>query len=136
MKTLGFLLCVLIGLALPGCNLAERYQQNNAATAQWIDAKAGIPKINISGAWQSDDWGDAVLTQKGNRVTGYVGKYPIGGSIKDHTVYLAITDDGWTYYTAVLQADFPVRTLTGFYSDEVPFNAEDQNEMILTRNRR
>ncbi len=74
MKTLGFfLLGVFVMLMLPGCNLAERYHQNNTATAEWIDANAGIPTINISGKWHSDDWGDAVLVQKGNRVTGAIG---------------------------------------------------------------
>ena len=133
MKTLGSLvLGALLMIALPGCNLAERYHENNAATAQWIAANAGTPSINISGKWHSDDWGDAVLTQKGNRVTGYIGKYPVGGSIKGNTVFLALTDDGWTYYTAIVELTWQ-KNLEGSYSDSVPFAPEDRSPFQLTR---
>jgi hypothetical protein len=133
MKPRGILLLgVLIMLALPGCNLAERYQQNNAATAQWINANAGIPAINISGKWHSGDWGDAVLMQKGNRITGYIGKYPVGGSVKGNAAFLALTEDGWTYYTAVVELTWQ-KNLEGSYSDSVPFAPEDRNPFQLLR---
>lgn len=133
MKTLGFLLLgALIAAVLPGCNLAERYHENNAATAQWIDANAGIPKINVSGKWHSDDWGDAILTQKGNRVTGHIGNYPVGGSVKGSTVFLALTDDGWTYYTAIAEMTWQ-KNLEGSYCDSVPFEPEGREPFQLIR---
>ncbi len=131
MKKLGFLL--LATLALGGCHTAEKYAQNNGATAQWLDANAGTPSVNVSGRWQSDDWGDADFRQKGNRVTGILGKYPVGGVVRNDKVFLAITENGWTYYTAVLEANPFTNTLDGNYSEEVPYSREDLNPMSLAR---
>jgi hypothetical protein len=133
MKTLRCLLLgVLVTLALPGCNTAEKYAQNNAATAQWLNANAGIPSVDVSGRWHSDDWGGTFLTQKGNRITGYVGKYPVGGVVKGRTIYLALTEDGWTYYT-VTAASVQKNAIEGFYSDSVPFAPQDESPFQLLR---
>ena len=70
---------LLAALVLTGCKSAEDYARNNNATAGWLEAHAGQPSINVAGQWHSDDWGDALFQQKGNRVTGILGDYPIGG---------------------------------------------------------
>jgi hypothetical protein len=133
MKALPFLVAIALALADFGCKSAEDYARNNTATAGWLDAHAGQPAINVAGQWHSDDWGDALFKQKGNRVTGILGDRPIGGVLSGRTLYLAITDDGWTDYTAVLEPRGP-RTLAGQYSDGVPFVAgEDSHAIQLTR---
>jgi hypothetical protein len=124
---------LLAALVLTGCKSAEDYARNNNATAGWLEAHAGQPSINVAGQWHSDDWGDALFKQKGNRVTGILGDYPIGGVLSGRTLYLAITSDGWTDYTAILEPTSP-RTLAGQYSDGVPFvPSEDSNAIQLTR---
>lgn len=133
MKTLGRLtLSVLVALALPACKTAEKYAKNNAATAQWLNANAGASTIDVSGYWRSDDWGLTYFSQKGNRVTGHLGKYPVGGVVRGHTLYLAVTEDGWTYYT-VAAGLVQKGVLEGFYSDSVPFSTKDQSPIMLTR---
>jgi hypothetical protein len=133
MKTLGRLaLSVLVALALPACKTAEKYAKNNASTAQWLNANAGVASIDVSGYWKSDDWGLSYFSQKGNRVTGHLGKYPVGGVVRGHTLYLAVTEDNWTYYT-VVAAQVQRGVLEGFYSDSVPFSAGDQSPITLLR---
>jgi hypothetical protein len=133
MKTLGPLaLSVLVALALPACKTAEKYAKNNAATAQWLNANAGSSSIDVSGYWRSDDWGLSYFTQKGNRVTGRLGKYPVGGVVRGRSLYLAVTEDNWTYYT-VVAAQVQKGVLEGFYSDSVPFSKEDQSPITLVR---
>jgi len=125
-------LVLAVILVLTGCKSAEDYARNNTATAGWLEAHAGQPAINVAGQWHSDDWGDALFKQKGNRVTGILGDYPIGGVLSGRTLYLAITSDGWTDYTAILEPQGP-RTLAGQYSDSVPFTAADNRPIQLTR---
>ncbi len=91
-------LSVLVALALPACKTAEKYAKNNAATAQWLNAKRCASTIDVSGYWRSDDWGLTYFSQKGNRVTGHLGKYPVGGVVRVTRSNLAVTEDGWTYY--------------------------------------
>jgi len=52
---------------------------------------------------------------------GLIGAYPVGGVVKDGNAYLAISEDGWTNYTAVLDKPTSDR-LTGKYSCSVPFS--------------
>ncbi len=128
--TLCLALCA--ALALVGCKSAADYQRNNSATAAWLDAHAGRPAMNIAGPWTSPDWGDGQFEQTGSKVTGILDGYPVGGVIRGTTLYLAITSGGWTDYTAVLRQQYD-GALTGTYSEQVPFSAEDETSMVLRR---
>jgi hypothetical protein len=133
MKTPGCLvLSALIALALPSCKTAEKYAHNNAATTQWLSASAGKALIDVTGYWRSDDWGTSYFTQKGNRVTGHLGKYPVTGVIRGHTLYLAATEEGWTYYTIAVSR-VQRGALEGYYSDSVPFSTKNQSPITLIR---
>ena len=133
MKTLlrSALVCAAILSAL-GCRSAADYQRNNSATANWLHASAGRPTINVAGDWDSPDWGEGHFKQAGNRVTGILGDYPIGGVLNGDRLFLAITEDGWTEYTAVLVPQFG-GSLAGTYCETVPFTTEDESPIELKR---
>lgn len=125
-----------LAFALPllaaGCKSAADYQRNNSATAAWLQAHAGRPGMNVAGDWDSPDWGEGHFRQAYGKVTGILGDYPVGGVINDRTLYLAITDEGWTGYTAILRQQYD-GSLAGTYSETVPFTSEDEEQMELRR---
>jgi hypothetical protein len=123
---------IAIAIAGMGCKSAADYQRNNSATAAWLPANAGRPGINVAGDWDSPDWGEAHFKQAGSRVTGILGDYPIGGVINGDKLYLAITSNGWTDYTAVLSSQFG-GSLAGSYCGSVPFVSEDGDPIELKR---
>jgi hypothetical protein len=119
-------------LILSSCNTAEKYAQNNDAAAAWLAENKGNASTSISGSWLPGDhgWGMARLEQNGNQVTGAIGSYQVEGSINGKTAYLAMKDNGWVYYTAILKRTG--KDFVGFYSDSVPFDSETQSTMLLT----
>jgi hypothetical protein len=128
MKTLGYLvLGLFVLLALPACNTAEKYAANNAAATQWLNANAGKALIDIGGRWHVEE-----LVQKSNRITGSIGEYTANGVIKGRTVYIALSSDGWVFYTVIVK---PTATgaLEGFYSGEVPYSLGDERMITLKR---
>jgi hypothetical protein len=133
MKTLGHLvLGLLLVLALPACNTAEKYAANNAAAKNWLDANAGKSYINVSGRWHAESWGGALLTQTGNKITGTIGEYTANGVVKGSTVYIALSSDGWVYYT-VMAKPAPTGALEGFYCGDVPFSPTDEKTFTMVR---
>jgi hypothetical protein len=50
MKLAGILSLVLIGAALAGCNLKEKYARNNLAADHWPQANIGSSGLNVTGA--------------------------------------------------------------------------------------
>ncbi|MDD5198452.1 MAG: hypothetical protein PHC88_01500 [Terrimicrobiaceae bacterium] len=124
-------LAILVSLTA-GCKSAEDFARNNSATAEWLRAHAGSPGLKVAGAWHSDDWGDAQFKQQGSRVTGILGGYPVGGVLNGSRLYLAITENGWTSYTAIL-TERPDGALAGTYSRSVPFSIEEERVIRLTR---
>jgi len=123
------LTCVIAAFAT-GCKTAADYQRNNTATADWLRMNAGPPGMNVAGDWDSPDWGEGHFKQVGNRVTGILDDRPIGGVLNGKKFYLAITNDGWTDYTAVLAQQYD-GSLSGTYSEKVPFTTEDESPIEL-----
>jgi hypothetical protein len=127
------LACALAALAT-GCKTAADFQRNNTTTADWLHANAGPPGMNVAGDWDSPDWGEGHFKQVGNRVTGILDDYPVGGVLNGKKLYLAITDNGWTDYTAVLAQQYD-GSLAGMYSGKVPFTTGDEEQIELKRSR-
>ena len=133
MKTLGILLLgVLATLAFPACNTTEKYAQNNAAGMRWLNINAGTPKINITGRWHSAVWGGALLSQNGNRITGTIGDYQANGVVRGDIACIALSSEGWVYYTIMARLTAP-DSLVGYYSSEVPYSPSDESAFALTR---
>jgi len=133
MKTLGFLvLGLLVVLALPACNTAEKYAANNAAAKQWLAANAGASYIDVSGRWHADSWGGAMLTQTANKITGTIGDYTVNGVVKGRVVYLALSEDRWIYYTIIAKLTSS-GALEGYYSGDVPYAPADEKPFTMVR---
>jgi hypothetical protein len=133
MKTLSYLIMgLLVVLALPACNTAEKYAANNAAAKQWLAANTGTASINVSGRWHAESWGGALLTQTGNKITGTIGEYTANGVVKGRIAYIALSEGGWVYYT-VMAKPTSSGTFEGFYSGEVPFSQADQRIFTMIR---
>ncbi|HVE15958.1 MAG TPA: hypothetical protein VNB29_04435 [Chthoniobacterales bacterium] len=133
MKPLFLALLALVVSLQCGCKSAGDYERNNSDTAAWLQAHAGRPGINVAGHWDSEDWGEGHFKQVGNKVTGILGDYPIGGVLNGDSLFLAITENGWTSYTAILRPSVQPQTFVGNYSYKVPFSTDDQKPMMLTR---
>ncbi len=119
---------------LTGCNTAEKYAANQAATDAWLSSKAGRAGMNVEGAWEALEYGwggPGRFVQQGNQVTGALGNYTVRGVVNGNTLYLAFISSGWTYYTGVVQKRGAL--LGGFYSSSVPFSAQDQGSLNLRR---
>ena len=133
MKFLNFAL-IFAALTFSGCSISEKYAANQAATASWLDSKAGKASVRVSGLWEplETGWGGAGrIEQQGNRLSGALGSYTIRGSVSGSRVYLAFISGGWTYYTASLQLRGNI--LGGYYSSSVPFSSQDQGSLNLRR---
>jgi hypothetical protein len=88
----------------------------------WLDSMKGKPTINVEGVYESDEWGQAVLIQKDNVITGTIGSYDIQGSVNDKTIYLVIGSSGSYYFVAILE---PYKNLImGRYGTYIPRNKQ------------
>ncbi|MGH8048653.1 MAG: hypothetical protein ACREKL_15545 [Chthoniobacterales bacterium] len=132
-KTLGYLvLGLFVLIALPACNIAEKYANNNKAATQWLDTNAGSATIDVTGRWHADNWGGGTLTQKGNKITGTLGDYVANGVVKGRTVYLTLSNDGWVYYTIMARPDSS-GALQGYSSESVPYSQVDEKTFSMVR---
>jgi len=121
-------------LAASGCKSAEDYQRNHSATAAWLQSHTGRPGMNVTGDWDSPDWGEGHFRQVGSKVTGVLDDRPVGGVINGERLFLAITEGGWTSYTAILRRQYD-GSLAGTYCETVPFDSQDEEQMELRRAR-
>lgn len=122
----------IFAIAISACYTPADYKRNNTATAAWLSENAGTSRLNLNGAWYVDGWGDAFLEQEGNKITGHIGRFPVGGVVKGTTLFLAITDEGWTSWTAILAYAGPGH-MKGYYSEQVPYTEDDREDIELKR---
>jgi hypothetical protein len=92
---------------------------------KWLDSKQEKPDINISGNWESPEWGAAVFKQEGGKISGTLGDYPTKGVVSGKYVYLLMYWREKVDYFAKLQA-MDNNTLKGSYSQKI--NIEELNE--------
>lgn len=121
MKQLFLLVLVALAFALPACNSPQRYQANNQTAETWLASNAGKASGNLTGKWKDatyEEWGDAELVQRGNKVTGTLGNYEVNGVVNGSRVYLALMADKWYYYS--VEAQHSSSVLKGRYSRGVP----------------
>lgn len=108
-------------VVLTGCNSPQRFEANHASARQWLAAQTGSASGNVSGAWKDatrDDWGQANLVQRGNKITGTLGLYEVEGVMVGPRVFLALKADDWYYYS--VEAIQNGSSLEGYYSRGVP----------------
>jgi hypothetical protein len=131
-------LCVLAAVVtLAGCGTvrefnSERYSRNNALGHAWLSDQMLPPEIFISGDWKSAAWGKAFFAQTDNRVRGYLGDYSVEGVDSGKKAYLLVGQDGWYYYSVVLEMPAP-NILLGYYSRSVPYEMNKRVDLRLDR---
>jgi hypothetical protein len=89
-RSVSSLLVVALGcLVISPCRLLAKDKENGAKS--WLASYADPAQISVDGAWQSDDWGTAILHQtKGAReITGTADASVIEGVVSGNKVYLA-----------------------------------------------
>ena len=70
----------------------------------WLSRHDDRPAIDISGIWESEEWGRGTFAQEGAEVSGSLGGYPIFGRVSGKRVYLLIMSGSQVRYTAHLIA--------------------------------
>ncbi len=103
----------------------------------WLDSKAKKAEMNVSGAWSSPEWGEALFEQEGNRVTGTLGDYPVRGIVSGSSLYLMMCSGEKVDYFAELKA-VDNNLFVGLYSkyriiDEVRDEPSLTKSMKLTK---
>jgi serine/threonine-protein kinase len=87
----------------------------------WLDAQKDPPAINVTGAWNSEEWGDLRLiqTQGGRDVSGGAPGYELTGVVSGKRLFLLFhTGKGKVDYCATLDTAADNK-LSGGYSDRV-----------------
>lgn len=133
LKTLPFVAVALsLAFIFSGCNNAQKYEQNRLAADKWLSEQSASSSLQVGGLWDAADWGVTKFTQSGKNVTGTIGQFNVKGVVSGSKLFLAISEDGWVYYTAILERS-SASMLTGSYSYTVPFSTKDKRPMVLKR---
>lgn len=133
-------MAVLVGtacLGLVGCEVfrdlsSERYSRNNSKGQAWLSDQQLPAETDVSGNWQSTDWGRTFLAQNGRTVRGYVGDYQAEGVVSGGKAYLVLSQGSWQYYSAILERPSP-GLLIGYYSRSIPYRSSNRADMRLDR---
>jgi hypothetical protein len=94
----GIVWVVLLGFFFASCGIPMTRGQH------WLDTKTAEPEINVSGAWNSPEWGAAEFKQEGRSVTGVLGDYHVNGVVSGSSLYLVMYSGDSVHYTADLKA--------------------------------
>lgn len=124
-------------VCLGGCDTVreftqERYSRNNDTGKAWLSDQILPPEINVAGDWNSSVWGSSFLSQDGAKVRGHLGDYPIEGVVSGKKAYLLASENGWYYYSIVLEMPAP-NILIGYYARGVPYRTSARVDLRLDR---
>lgn len=81
----------------------------------WLDLKKAPHEIDVSGRWNSPEWGKSTFKQDGRDVTGWLGDYPVKGVVSGDSLYLLIYSGERVRYFSELKP-LDGSNLRGFYS--------------------
>ena len=132
MKLHVLLSTALLAVGLVSCDSTIQYQRNNTAAHVWLNTHTAPAAASFNGTWNSDDWGDAFLSQSGRDLTGFFGKYRVEGVVSGQTCYLLLSDGGWYDYSMAL-SKLNESILHGYYSRSVPYNLRDERPVMMRR---
>jgi hypothetical protein len=88
---------------------------------EWLDEQKNSPQVNVTGSWQSRDWGTLTLTQaEGSRdVSGGTDDYELTGVVSGKELYLLFAESsGSVAFCAILISESD-GILNGTYSYRV-----------------
>jgi len=100
MKKIKTVFILMLLFVIIGCQSAMHIDQE---CQNWINSNAGSPGMDITGTWKNTNWGDAILKQQGNSVSGYLGDYSVTGSIDGKMMFIGIYYGQSLYYSAILE---------------------------------
>jgi hypothetical protein len=128
-------LALVLSVAFTGCGILdeisnERYSRNNSKGTAWLSDQQLPAETDVSGTWQSRDWGKCFLAQTGRKVRGYIGDYQVEGVVSGTRAYLVLSQGSWQYYSAVLERPAP-NLLIGYYSRSIPYQSGNRSDMRL-----
>lgn len=98
----------------------------------WLASKTAKPDVDVTGAWYSQEWGDAKFKQEAKNVTGTLGDYPVKGVVSGNDLYLFMYSGDKIHYFAELKAA-DKNTLKGLYSEKYGAIDEAKNAPVLKR---
>ncbi|MEJ5285269.1 MAG: hypothetical protein WHS77_09515 [Brevinematales bacterium] len=144
-KIIFFLIFSLVSVFLVSCGRITRalrgksyYEKILYMSQSWLSENAGEPTIDISGEWSDNvsmAWGDPVLIQISNTVTGNMSwqrgePYEVRGVINKNNVYLTLIQNDYLYYTMVLTYHEDKLVGKYFYSYDY-FNCKEKGVAVL-----
>lgn len=137
MKRFLFLLVAVSAVALSGCDTLrqftqERYTRNNNRGNSWLSDQLLPAEINIAGTWNSDAWGESFFAQNDRTIRGHLGDYPVEGVVSGRKAYLIASENGWQYYSVILEMPAP-NILLGYYSRDIPYQSTSRRDLRLDR---
>ncbi|MEO5916362.1 MAG: hypothetical protein ABIS50_19150 [Luteolibacter sp.] len=133
-STTTLLLATGLMLAQTSCQTQQTITKNNAAAEEWMAQQTAGARINVSGKWFAQSWGNATLKQSSRQITGTLDTYEVKGVVSGNKAYLTTWDSGKCYY-AVILTQSSAHTLTGSYTDGPTYRpeAKDQRPIELRR---
>ena len=126
-----------VAIILSGCGTLkdfneERYLRNTENGRAWLSDQILPAEINVSGTWDTPDWGSVSLFQTGRDVRGKLGDFPVEGVVSGSKVYLLASEQGWNHYSLILEMPGP-DVLLGYYSQSVPYQSARRRDIRLDR---
>jgi hypothetical protein len=114
-----------LGLSLVSCAMPMKKAE------KWLDTKQEKPGIDITGKWDSREWGEAEFNQNEREVRGKLGDYPAKGVVSGNNIYLLMYDGDKVDYIAELKV-VDENTLQGSYCQNfIPEQLEGKEREIL-----
>jgi hypothetical protein len=92
-------------------------QKEEVEGKAWLDPNTTPPALNVTGIWDSPEWGKVSLNQRegGRRIIGTGDGWDISGVVSGKDVYLLFCHEGKVGFSAKLTADAPSQ-LRGIYA--------------------
>jgi len=126
MKKIYIIILIFSIMSLSACTTisAER-------AIEILDTYSGSTELDLNGIWHEPSWGDVIISQYNNRISGKLGNYYFEGTINGNRIYIIILRNNSFYYSAKLVAVDNKKLIGQYYSD-ITFKTEHY-KMIMTR---
>ena len=135
MKAFLAIVVVAASVALTGCEIlsdftSERYSRNNSKGSAWLSDQQFPAEVDVSGTWQSQDWGKCFFAQSGRNVRGYMGDYQAEGVVSGTKAYIVLSQGSWQYYSVIVERPAPA-LLIGYYSRSIPYQSNNRSDLRM-----
>jgi len=131
-RSIGWLSCLVLIFTVVNILAGVKLEKEGR---DWLGNQKEEARVNVSGLWQSDDWGFVKLQQaEGSReVTGTGDGWRIDGVVSGKRVYLLFSDGGDVNYSAVLSSETENRLLGENCTCLMTESSKKTRPMLLTK---